>query len=194
MLFRYQSIYLYTVWWKLFLIHVRQLVCSLGTKPWKQPIFKYEKNGLWPEFTGSRRMISARARSCIWPWWVVNYDGQGDVCCGRDNAEGPWWRRKCHPCNMVLACQQHCLMSSHWRDICQLDWPCHFTKLFDRTRMSHHELTWTHACVRKKLWLIDLENFQMPHPIFLGNKYSSRDNNIKSRNCRVRARSLCFGG
>ena len=37
----------------------------IGTKPWKQPIFKYEKNGLWPEFTGSRRMISARARSCI---------------------------------------------------------------------------------------------------------------------------------
>jgi len=57
--------------------------------------------------------------------------------------------------------------STDWSEICQLDWLCHLTKLFDRNRMSHHELTWTHACVRKNLVLIDLENFEMPHLILI---------------------------
>jgi len=37
------------------LIHVQQLVCSLELyrhKPWKQPIFEYEKNDLWPSSLG----------------------------------------------------------------------------------------------------------------------------------------------
>jgi len=57
--------------------------------------------------------------------------------------------------------------STDWSEICQLDWLCHLTKLFDRNRMSHHELAWTHACVRKNLVLIDLENFEMPHLILV---------------------------